>query len=598
MKKTAKRSDCFFGLHFDFHAVSGDVIGLDTNREAIAKALDLVRPDYVQCDTKGHSGLSSYPTKTGIPANEIKVDILKLWRELTEERGIALYAHHSGLYDMACAAEHPDYAIADEKGNISTRIMSVFSPYADEFLIPQLLELALDYRLDGVWLDGECWATDVDYSVHARRAYRLKFGREPAKKGEDGYEEYREFCRQGWREYSAHVINKVKEKAPHFQMTSNWLYSAYVPEKPQISADYLSGDVTPIQSIDSARSHSRYFMNQGIAWDVISWGFNSANTWTAQNRTNKTAVQLCQEAAYIISTGGGWQLYNYQQGCGGTLQEWAIPEWVKVAEFCRERQHLCHKAKSIPQVGVIFSTAGSIAGRSKLFTLGNEVNSANGWLYATQDAGYTNEILMTHYALDTDLQRFGLLILPDITVIENALLEKLKEYVKKGGSLILGGPEAIGHFDDIISCRVQKTDSIKLYHVEGGGALSAVESNFALLDEGNGEIAARYYKDNYFTDKSYIAAVYETYGSGTLCAIAFDFGSVYAKNRTASLCEFCAEKLRRLFPEPIVKAEGSRYLHITLMEKDGKMIINLLNYAGPIMIRITVALTRFLLSGR
>lgn len=580
-EKRIKRKDSFFGLHFDFHAVHGDIIGKDTDRAAIAKALDLVRPDYVQCDTKGHSGLSSYPTKTGNRADEIKEDVLKIWRELTAERGIALYAHHSGLYDMACAADHPDWASVDEKGAVSNRFMSVFSPYADEFLIPQLLELALEYRLDGVWLDGECWATDVDYSVYARKAYRAKAGKEPPKKGEKGYEEYREFCRQGFRDYSAHVIRKVKERAPDFEMTSNWLYSAYMPERPEIPADFLSGDITPTQSVDCARSHSRYFMNQGMPWDLLSWGFNCANTWTAQNRTNKGLAQLCQEAAYIISTGGGWQLYNIQYGCGGMVQEWAIPLWAKAAEFCRERQQLCHKAKAVPQVGIVFSEAASVAGRSKLFTLGDEFTCANGWIYATQDAGYSCEILMTHHVLDRDIQKFGLLILPEVNAMEKELAQKLKDYVANGGRLIIGGPDAASHFSDILTCSLDKFDTVKVFHVEGGGALSAVESKFAIIDKGNGEIAGNIYEQNYITDSAQAAAVYESYKNGRMCVLAFDYGSIYAKNRTSALRDFCADKLLNLFPTPIVKAKGGANLHTAIMEKDGSLMINLLNYAGP-----------------
>ena len=59
-------ADAFLGLHFDFHAGPDCTeIGKRTTREMVAEVIDLVHPDYIQIDCKGHPGLSSYPTKVG-----------------------------------------------------------------------------------------------------------------------------------------------------------------------------------------------------------------------------------------------------------------------------------------------------------------------------------------------------------------------------------------------------------------------------------------------------------------------------------------------------------------------------------------------------
>ena len=168
-----KRKDSFFGLHYDFHA-GRNSIGLgDCNVEVIDKMLSEVKPDFVQCDTKGHAGISSYPTKVGNPAPEMKGDLLKTWRKLTEKHDIALYAHHSGVWDTEAIAKNPDWAVIRENGEKSENITSVFGPYSDELLIPQLIEMAKDYELNGAWVDGECWATDEDYSHNAVEKYKV-----------------------------------------------------------------------------------------------------------------------------------------------------------------------------------------------------------------------------------------------------------------------------------------------------------------------------------------------------------------------------------------------------------------------------------------
>ena len=143
-KLVKKRSDSFFGLHFDFHPTEDIVVGDDLRYDVIAKLLDETKPDYVQVDTKGHPGLSSYPTKVGTPAPLMRGDHLRMWRELTAERGIALYGHHSGLFDKRVCKDHPEWAVVNEDGSVNQEFLSVFSEYDDKFLIPQLLELALD----------------------------------------------------------------------------------------------------------------------------------------------------------------------------------------------------------------------------------------------------------------------------------------------------------------------------------------------------------------------------------------------------------------------------------------------------------------------
>lgn len=57
--KRLRRAESFLGIHFDFHA--GDdctEIGKRTTPEMIEKIIQEVKPDYIQCDCKGHRQLS------------------------------------------------------------------------------------------------------------------------------------------------------------------------------------------------------------------------------------------------------------------------------------------------------------------------------------------------------------------------------------------------------------------------------------------------------------------------------------------------------------------------------------------------------------
>jgi len=132
-----KRSEAFLGIHFDFHAgMDCTEVGKTLTRKMLREMLETVKPDYVQCDCKGHPGIASYPTTVGTPAPGFVRDPLKLWREVTAEYGVSLYMHYSGVVDEAAVKQHPDWASRKPNGEPWGGATSVFGPYVDELMIP------------------------------------------------------------------------------------------------------------------------------------------------------------------------------------------------------------------------------------------------------------------------------------------------------------------------------------------------------------------------------------------------------------------------------------------------------------------------------
>jgi hypothetical protein len=406
MGKRLKRNESFFGMHFDFHAARNQTgIGSELDEAALERLMTEVKPDYVQCDTKGHAGNTSYPTQVGYPAPQMAGDILKMWREVTARHDVALYAHHSGVWDNRALESHPDWAAVDENGVPSTEKTSVFGPYADELLIPQLIEMANDYGLDGAWIDGECWAVMMDYSVHALAAWKAETGKDKVEE-EDKFN-YLEFNRQGFRDYVTHYIDRVHQAAPHFEIASNWMYTSYTPEKISVPVDFISGDYSPSDSLSVSRIEARCSMDQEKPWDLMAWGFSIEK----DIHITKELTQLCQEAASVIALGGGFQVYNRQ--LVGSIQTYAIPMWAKLAEFCRERQYWCHKATPVPQVAVIFSVGGYYSNTQRLFPFaGEELNEIASNTYYLLDNQLSVEVKKTHQMLGNS-SKYGLLVLPD-----------------------------------------------------------------------------------------------------------------------------------------------------------------------------------------
>ena len=256
-----KRADSFLGIHFDLHAGEDCTeMGKNTTPEMIERIIDLVQPDYLQIDCKGHPGLSSYPTKVGHPAPGFVGDPLRVWRDVTARRGVALYMHYSGVWDSKAVKEHPEWAAVNADGGTNSRATSFFGPYAEKLLIPQLRELAGDYGVDGAWVDGECWASVPDYGQAALRAFRDSTGIQnvPRKPGDPHWYEFLQFHRQMFRDYLNHYIAELRQTHPEFQICSNWAFTDHMPEPVCAPVDFLSGDYSPQNSVNSARLSARF----------------------------------------------------------------------------------------------------------------------------------------------------------------------------------------------------------------------------------------------------------------------------------------------------------------------------------------------------
>ncbi|MBQ4110179.1 MAG: alpha-L-fucosidase [Clostridia bacterium] len=575
MKK--KRENSFFGIHFDFHAMEGETVARSYHPEVIAELLDYAKPDFVQCDTKGHPGLSSYPTKAGTQAFKINKDILKMWRDLTEERDIALYGHHSGLFDMTVIKNHPDWAVKDENGKINDRFVSPFSPYVDEVLIPQIKELALDYKLDGAWIDGECWGSYVDYSDWAVNKYYAETGKKPAKRGDADYEEYRNFCRKGFTDYVQHYVDEIKKVRPDFEITSNWIFSSYMPQKPDVSVDFLSGDYDCFNAVASARVQGRAISNRGYSWDLISWGQNAIPlSWITRNRCTKEYVQYCQEAAEVISQGGGFQFFNIIYDGGGSIQKWALPTWKKVADFVHEREY-CFRSKPVKEIAVLFAEATTPHDTDSLFGHPeNEFGRLNLWVQALQNNQFSSNVINEYHLYENELNNYEILIIPDSEAIKASSAEIIKEYIKNGGKVICD-LKSNKYFSDITGINDLTTEN-KLIFVDGISALAAMEVD--VLKE-NYELSrcAEFYDENFYDEKPHAAAYMTEYGKGKLISLCFDFSEAYEENISAALDDFLKNQLKTLDFTPIVETDNA-FVDVVTMQKNGDMLVNLINYSG------------------
>lgn len=568
-----KRCESAFGIHFDFHAMSYDVIPEIWKPEYYAQMLDAVKPDFVQCDTKGHEGYSSYPTIVGNRGN-LKEDILAMMREETAKRDIALYAHHSGIYDRKAAADHPEWAAVGIDGKPSEDFMSVFGPFVDELLLPQLRELAGTYKLDGAWIDGDCWAAQVDYSEHAVNAYKKEYGKEPPLPDDDDYEDYREFCRTGFRNYVRYYVNTIKKEFSNFEITSNWIFSAFMPEKMDIDVDFLSGDYANCNAVESARFNGRVIEARNITWDLMAWGQNAIPCdWMTDNRQTKELVQYQQEAAVIVAMGGGFEFFNIHYASGGVIQNWAIPTWAKTAEFCRERA-ACFKSKIREEFGILLSLDRNAIDHPFVYRDAISKKWCDMWVNAMQDCQYSTKILFEDTLCNGNLDNYQVIVIPSSNKMPQSAIDNLTKFVEKGGIVIVDNP-SVKHFDSATPVAEKRQ-----IFVDANGALAAAESYYCDYIPADATPCGSVYFDNIYDVEAHPAYSVKKQGQGVFSYLNINLGDFYILNRSNTLRVFLKKMIADLGYKPAVKVEGSRFADLTVTCKDADIIINLTNVAG------------------
>lgn len=575
--------DHFIGIHFDLHAGRKNrVMGQTVTTAMVEQVIKDVRPDFIQVDSKGHSGICSFKTKAGYQVAAFVKDQLKIWREVTARHNVALYVHHSGVWDNEAVRRHPEWGSLDAKRKQNMGWTSLFSPYVDEILIPTLKGVCDDYGVDGVWVDGDNWAVDREYNKKTLAEFRKATGIRtvPKKQDDPGYREFNEFMRVQFRLYLKHYVDALHAHNPDFRVTSNWAYSAVMPEPVEIAVDRLSGDSVPPNGVNVARVEARGMAGQGVQWDLMSWGF-LVKVPGGTARYVKPAVQLQQEAAVVLAQGGGFQAY-YKQKKDCSIFPWQMKIMGEVADFCRARKPYCYHAEAVPQVALLNS-------RTDLYW--RNPNIMNAWkghlrpvakiLECLLDGQESVEMVSEHH-LKGRMERYPLIVLPECGHLESTFVTELKEYVKQGGSLLCVGPASATLFLRELKARfVGKPEARDGYFRDGAG-FTGIRTTIQNVNVGKGAtVLERIYRDEELSSPSQPVASVAKLGKGRIGAIYMDMAEAYHLAVTAGSRNFLNRVVRKLFPNPLVRVEGTHLVEVVPTRKDGRLCINLINLAGP-----------------
>ena len=572
--------DAFFGLHFDLHPGEQDTeLGRETTHEHIRAMLRKVGPDFVQYDCKGHPGWSGYPTKVGSPSPGIVNDALRIWRDVTRDMGIPLSIHYSGVWDPRAVQLHPEWARIDGEGNPHPDNTDPLSAYTKDLLIPQLIEVVQEYDLDGVWIDGENWASHPSWSEACKTEFTRRTGIQeiPHAPADAHWFEWLAFQRDLFVEHVRQYADALHAVKPSVNVCSNWMYSVRQPEPVSAPVDYLSGDFDPSFGAARACAEARFLSSRGMPWDLMAWSFLNTG---GQGWTTKTVPHLCQEVSIVLAQGGAVFIYDVPQR-SGRLTEWHMDILAQVADFCRKRQAWCHKTQTVPQVAILHSQSYYYRHNDPLFNFGPANAPMEGALHALLENGYSVDILNEDMLMER-MAQYPMIVVPEQDGLPDALRETLLQYVQAGGRLLVTGPEAAGEFTALTG--VTPIDGRRIdnaFVTADGGCVTVAGPWQAVALNGATSLSPLLNQQEPERNQTgFPAATIYPYGAGMVAAIHGPVFRAYYRCHYPRLRRFLGEVAQSLAGGRLAQLRGPWWVEMALRTKDGHVLAQLVNRAS------------------
>ena len=593
---------CCFGFHHDLHVIKSDRdIGTQCNSKELVPMLRLTGADFVQTDSKGHPGLTSWFSKT--PGASVGPGIVKdplvASRAATKELGLPLHCHYSGIFDISAGTKHPEWCIVGPEGKpVGSGFLGMTStggdkmcprsPYVDELMIPQLLELIDRYDVDGFWIDGDLWAMQPCYCDRCRRAFQSQTGiaQPPKARGDPHWARWWSFTRASFEQYVTRYCDAVHRHKPGAVVCSNWLQTLRNPGPPTVPTDWISGDNTPMWGVDNSRCEARFISTRGKPWDIMMWCFYSSHGQLGRTDWVMKPVQMLQqEAAVIVALGGNVQTCENPFGGvrNGRLVPWRMRRIGELANFVKSRCALCHGTETIPQIAVLHSEAHARSAPDGDLMASIDVAPVQGAVYSLLECHYGVDIL-DEWALLPRLAHFPVVVVPEQDHMSEKMVEALKQYVRAGGKLLVSGTAAFDRFGDKFMGLKGSRLASGTYYLPAADGVVPIFTTWRLVEtagaESLGRLGTTLFRDEQLAP--YPAATLHRVGRGAVAYIPCNIFRDFTANRYPLVRVFLHDVLRALAGKMEIEVDAPTCVDVVLRRKGAKRMVHLINRSSGI----------------
>jgi len=599
---------CYFGFHHDLHADLTDTT-LGTRCEDLAAMLQLAGAEFVQTDSKGHPGLTTWLSETpgASIAPGLVQDVLQQWRTATRQLGIPLHAHYSGIWDQAAGAKHPDWCLLTADGTPvgppytipgwptnSTALMCPRGPYLEELMIPQMREMIDRYGVDGFWVDGDIWAMQPCYCPRCRKAYadEADQAEPPVAVNDPRWAQWWLFSLRSLQDFVTRYCEAVHAHKPGVIVCSNWLQTFRNPGAPTVPTDWISSDNVPVWGVDGSRCQARFNATRGKPWDIMLWDFYASHGLTEPHSpwVTKPVQMLQQEAAIVVALGGHVQACDAPWSpCGlrtGQHVPWRMRRLREMGRFVKARRALCLATDTFPQVAVLHSehhAYATVTGHNLFWNV--DAAAVEGAVFSLLENHYGVDVL-DEWALFPRLAEFPVVVVPEQHALSVEMVDVLKSYVADGGKLLLTGAPALERFgEEFLGVTAGTLAEHVTYHLPAADGATPVYSATWRMLETNGAKALCALGSTPLLDEYLLphpGAVIHRFGKGKVLYVPGDLFRDFAVNRYPLTRALVGELTRKLAGTLAIEVSGTLCVDVVLRRQGRKTIIHLINRVSGI----------------
>ncbi len=352
------------------------------------------------------------------------------------------HAAHQDVYDA-----HPDWIAVEADGRPRRHwatpelwVTCALGPYNFEFMTEVTKEIVSRYKVDGIFSNR--WAgSGMCYCQHCRRNFRAAYSmdlprtnnpQDPARRHYILWREQRLF--ELWRLWDSE-IRKINPGACFIANAGGGALSNLDMKTIGEMAETLFADrqarrglMPPWTNGKNGKEYRATLGRKPIA-GIFSVGVEEPYRW-------KDSVQSAAEIRIWVADGIANGLYPWYTKFSGTLRD---QRWLKAVEdiynwHYRSEKYLRNEAP-LARVALVYSqqTATFYGGERAMQKVEDHTL---GLYHALVEARVPFEMVHDRLLDPEHIDRFKVLLLPNIAALSNRQCEQLREYVKRGGSLV------------------------------------------------------------------------------------------------------------------------------------------------------------------
>ncbi len=408
----------------DFHVPGQMKIGAGFDAESFGEKLATMGSQAVALFNKCHYGWNYYDTGVGPKHPGLNFDLFKQQLDACVKRDVTVMAYYSLARDSAAWDTHPNWRMVNSKGEpIRTArgdwgVVCFNGPYVEELVWPQVREIITKYpEIKGFWWDIVGFPDDSCYCQYCLEQMAAE-GVDP--RNHRAHYAFNERSVVRFLEQARMIVDSLR---PDLRFTVNGTGRVGPARRCRIYTDLLVTEYVPF------RQGFLYWVPYAHHMRTLDRPFNATMSrfhkgW-GDLGSMKTDVQLQYEVAHAMSAGGTCQFVD-QPGPDVNLWPTVVEQMRKAYSFVKDREGWCTDARAVTNVAVL---ADPLTGERKDDRAWNAVQGA---CKALKEGHFLFDVIDR----DGDFERYKVIIMADNQELTPAAIERLREYVRKGGNVL------------------------------------------------------------------------------------------------------------------------------------------------------------------